>query len=160
MSNSGEKGKFLVIVAVTVIFFWTTMISLMIYFINGEEPPRPIPTCPGGVIHEEKCYCPAAIVHCHPLSSTTDITLAGPITQPPEPASSAKNAIVCFALIISILGILMQIVALNGWWTPWGERVVWKKGGSRWGLTVRPAESDVMKITADDEKTPLLANSK
>ncbi|QSZ33600.1 hypothetical protein DSL72_005168 [Monilinia vaccinii-corymbosi] len=105
---------------------------------------------------EEKCYCPATLVHCRPLPPPTiDISAAGQTIQRHVPASSAKNAIICLALIISILGMVVQITALSGWWQPWGERVVWKTGRSRWGLTVRPAEGDAAESTGtEDEKTP------
>ncbi|KAF5874403.1 uncharacterized protein Bfra_004410 [Botrytis fragariae] len=151
MPNSNLQTYYLIL-TLTLLLFWTTIISLLIYFISSLEPPKPTPPCRGSLIHEEICYCPASISHCTPTPPES-ITIRN---QDSGPETPVKQIIIYFALAMSICGILVQIVVLSGWWSPWGEKIVWRKGASGWEWKVSSVGKG--KKGGNSEQAPLIVS--
>ncbi|TGO64857.1 hypothetical protein BCON_0005g00550 [Botryotinia convoluta] len=141
MSNSNPLIT--LTITLTILLFWTTIISLLIFFISTIEPPKPTPPCQGSLIHEEICYCPASIFHCTPTPPTESITIQNQ-NQDSGPETPVKQIIIYFALAMSICGMLVQMLVLSGLWSPWGEKILWRKGGSGW-------EWKISSVGKDDE---------
>ncbi|KAF7944621.1 uncharacterized protein EAE97_005254 [Botrytis byssoidea] len=153
MSNSNLQAYYLFL-TLTLLLFWTTIISLIIYFIPSLEPQTSTPRCYGSLIHGEICYCPASISHCTP-TPTESITIQNQ-NQDSGPDIPVKEIIMYFALAISICGILVKIVVLSGWWSPWGEKIVWRKGGS--GLEWKISSVGKEDKRENRKQTPLIVS--
>lgn len=61
-----------------------------------------------------------------------------------------------FALAMSVCGVLVQMMVLSGWWSPWGEKIVWRKGGSGWEWKVSSVGKD--DKGGDREQDPLIVS--
>ncbi|KAF7939432.1 hypothetical protein EAE99_001237 [Botrytis elliptica] len=153
-SNPPNKPLFILTLTLTLLFFWTTIISLLIYFISSLELPKPAPPCHGSLIHEEICYCPASISRCTP-TPTESITIQNQ-NEDSGHETPVKQIIMYFALAMSICGILVQMVVLSGWWSPWGEKLVWRKRRSGWEWKVSSVGKDD-KI-GHSEQAPLIVS--
>lgn len=157
MTNSNPRTTYYIILTLFLLFFWKIIISLLIYFISSIESPKPPTPCHGSFMHEEICYCPASISHCAPNPPTESLAIQDQ-NQDPEPETPVKQMMMCFALAISICGILVQMAVLNGWWNPWGENIVWRKGRSGWEWKVVSVGKD--KKGGSSEQAPLLVSER
>ncbi|KAF7900501.1 uncharacterized protein EAF01_007803 [Botrytis porri] len=148
-----SKSQFILSLALTLLLFWTTIISLLIYFISSLEPHKPTPPCRGNLIHEEICYCPTSISQCTPRPPSESITIQNLDSGPETPV---KQIIIYFALAMAICGMLVQMAILSGWRSPWGEKVVWRKGGSGWEWKIVSVGED--KKGGNGEQAPLIVS--
>lgn len=162
-SNYSTKNPFYVVLSLTLIVFWSIIATLVISFLNSENSPpyKNTPLCTNGIIHRRKCYCPgpANNLHCRILSpevNTSDLDSGAQDVLSPE-SDTVKNIVMYFALGMSIIGMAVQMAVLNGWWKPWGMRVVLRRDNPECGLFVVGTAKDGDEY---GEKTPLLASSR